>query len=88
VKLFGVGAFTLASQDSVSFTSRIDRKGRALISARIRKILRLGYGSSILVKLNGSGFVSKIDERGRFSVPFLLRGKASFIEGYVGRCLP
>jgi DNA-binding transcriptional regulator/RsmH inhibitor MraZ len=87
VKLFGVGAFTQEAQDLVSFTSRIDKKGRALISARIRKILRLCYDSRIFVKLNGYSFISKIDERGRFSIPLKIRGRSFFIEGKVGRFL-
>ena len=85
MKLFGVGAFTQEAQDLISFTSRIDKKGRALISARIRKLLRLGYGSRIFVRVNGYSFISKIDERGRFSVPSKMRGRYSFVEGKVGR---
>jgi len=87
VKLFGVSAFTQEAQDLVSFISRIDKKGRALISARIRKLLRLCYGSRIFVKVNGSSFVSKIDERGRFSIPIKIRENSSFVEGKVGRFL-
>jgi len=87
VKLFGVSAFTQEAQDLVSFTSRIDKKGRALVSARIRKILRLCYGSRIFVKLNGYSFISKVDERGRFSIPVKIKGYSSSIEGKVGRCL-
>lgn len=85
MKLFGVSAFTQKAQDLISFTSKIDKKGRALISARIRKILRLSYGSIIFVKVNGSSFVSKIDERGRFSIPLKKRGCSSFVEGKIGR---
>lgn len=87
MKLFGVCAFTQEAQDLVSFTSRIDKKGRALISARIRKILRLCYGSRIFVKVNSYSFISKIDERGRFSIPAQIKRDSSSIEGKVGRFL-
>jgi len=87
VKLFGVNAFTQRRQDLISFTSRIDKKGRALISARIRKILLLKYGSRVFVKLNNSSFTSKVDERGRFSIPLKIRRKSSSIEGRVSRFL-
>jgi bifunctional DNA-binding transcriptional regulator/antitoxin component of YhaV-PrlF toxin-antitoxin module len=86
VKLFGVSAFTERAQDLVSFTSRIDKKGRVLISARIRKILRLSYGSRILVKVNSYSFISKVDERGRFSIPTNIRGDSLLVEGKIGRC--
>jgi bifunctional DNA-binding transcriptional regulator/antitoxin component of YhaV-PrlF toxin-antitoxin module len=73
-------------EDLLRFTSRIDKKGRALISASIRKILKLGYGSRIIIKLNGSVFTSQIDERGRFSIPAGIRGDSTFVEGDIGRC--
>jgi len=87
VKLFGVGAFTQEAQDLVSFTSRVDKKGRVLISAHIRKLLRLTYGSKIFIKIKNNNFISKIDDRGRFSVPVKLREDSSFLEGKVGRFL-
>lgn len=77
-------AFTQEAQDLVSFTSRIDKKGRALISARIRKILKLSYGSRIFIKVNNSDFISKIDERGRFSIPSKIRRDSLFVEGKIG----
>ena len=87
MKLFGVGAFTQEAQDLVSFTSRVDKKGRVLISAHIRKLLRLTYGSKIFIKIKNNNFISKIDDRGRFSVPVKLREDSSFLEGKVGRFL-
>lgn len=72
----------------ISFTSKIDKKGRVLISARIRKLLKLSYGSRIFVKVNSDSFVSKIDERGRFSVPAKIRGNSLSVEGKLGRCFP
>ncbi len=86
MKLFGVGAFTQEAQDLVSFTSRIDKKGRALISVHIRKILRLCYGSPIFVEIRNASFISKTDERGRFSIPTKIRGDSLFVEGKIGRC--
>lgn len=88
MKLFGVSAFTQEAQDLISFTSRIDKKGRALISARIRKILRLCYGSRIFIEIKNASFISKTDERGRFSIPVGIRGDSLFIEGKVRRCYP
>ena len=86
MKLFGVGAFTQEAQDLISFTSRIDKKGRVLISARIRKMLKLGYDSKIFVEIKNASFISKVDERGRFSIPTQIRGNSFFVEGKVGRC--
>ena len=86
MNLFGVGAFTSGRQDLVSFTSRIDKKGRALISVRIRKLLRLRYGSGIFVETENISFASKVDERGRFSIPIKIRKDSSFVEGKVRRC--
>jgi bifunctional DNA-binding transcriptional regulator/antitoxin component of YhaV-PrlF toxin-antitoxin module len=80
-----VNVFTLKTRkDLLRFTSRVDKKGRVLVSAQARKILNLRYGSGIFVKINGSAFTSKIDERGRFSVPISVRGTASFVYGEVG----
>jgi bifunctional DNA-binding transcriptional regulator/antitoxin component of YhaV-PrlF toxin-antitoxin module len=87
VKLFGVSAFTQEAQDLISFNSRVDRKGRALISARIRKILKLSYGSRIFIEIRNASFISKIDERGRFSIPAKIREGSLFVEGKVGRYL-
>jgi len=71
----------------VRFTSRIDRKGRVLISADIRKILKLGYGSEIFVETKSASFYSRIDERGRFSFPSKIRKNYSFVEGKIRRCI-
>lgn len=85
MKLFGVDAFTKRTQDFISFTSRIDKKGRALISAPLRKTLGLEFGSRISVKIRGKSFISKIDDRGRFSIPCKVRNTSLFVEGVIRR---
>ena len=75
--------FTTRKEVSIRFVSCIDRKGRALISASLRKKLLLRYGSVILVDINGNSFSTKIDERGRFGVPKDVRGDSSEVEGVI-----
>ena len=82
-----MSVFTQEAQDLVSFTSKIDKKGRALISSRIRKILRLRYGSRIFVEIKNKTFISKVDERGRFSIPSKIRRDSLFAEGKVRGCI-
>ena len=74
-------AFTRLA-DSCSFTSRIDSKGRALLSASIRDVLCLRFGSKIAVSAKDA-FSTKIDERGRFVVPVDVRRGSSIISGTV-----
>jgi bifunctional DNA-binding transcriptional regulator/antitoxin component of YhaV-PrlF toxin-antitoxin module len=88
-----VNDFTLRKNNSASFISRIDKKGRALISSTIRKKLLLRYGSVVRITIAGKMFISKIDERGRFGVPKDVRGDALQVQGEVsvfsfsnGRC--
>ncbi len=74
---------TFARKSSVSFASAIDKKGRALISAELRKILGLKFGSGICVRANGKSFSTKIDERGRFSVPAQIRKNSEKVSGII-----
>ena len=74
-------AFTRLA-DSCSFTSRIDSKGRALLSADVRNKLCLKFGSKVAISAKDR-FSTKIDERGRFVVPVRLRCGSSVISGKV-----
>ena len=74
---------TFARKSSVSFASAIDKKGRALISAELRKILGLKFGSQICVRVNKKVFSTKIDERGRFSVPAQTRKNSEKVSGII-----
>lgn len=82
---------TFARKSSVSFASAIDKKGRAIISAELRKILGLKFGSEICVRANGKRFSTKVDERGRFSFPARIRKNSEKVSGVIekisnGRC--
>ena len=59
--------------DSASFISKVDKKGRVLVSAELRKKLGLRFGTQIVVSVDGKKFFTKVDERGRFSVPARIR---------------
>jgi bifunctional DNA-binding transcriptional regulator/antitoxin component of YhaV-PrlF toxin-antitoxin module len=72
-----------SKKDSISFTSQVDCKGRVLISASIRRKLRLRYGSKVIVNVNCKEFSTKIDERGRFVVPVVVRRGASLVSGVI-----
>lgn len=74
---------TFARKSSVSFASAIDKKGRALISAELRKILGLKFGSGICVRANGKSFSTNIDERGRFSFPAQIRKNSEKVSGKI-----
>jgi len=73
--------------DSARFTSPIDSKGRALVSADIRRGLRLKFGTPVEVAVGESKFSTKVDERGRFSVPARLREKIILFEATITRRL-
>lgn len=58
---------------SGSFSSKIDRKGRAIITAELRKLLGLRFSSEVLITVSNRNFAVRLDERGRFSIPAELR---------------
>ncbi len=74
---------TFARKSSVSFASAIDKKGRAIISAELRKILGLRFGSVICVSIGKNNFSTAVDERGRFSVPARIRKNSQIISGII-----
>ncbi len=78
--------YGISTLEPVSFSSALDRKGRALISAPIRRTLGLRFGSPVKVYLDNAVFETAVDERGRFSVPVVLR-KNDYITGSVKRLL-
>lgn len=59
--------------DSASFTSKVDKKGRVLVSAELRKKLGLRFGTRVCAEVDGKRFLTRVDERGRFSVPAGIR---------------
>ena len=79
-----MAAFT-GRLDAARFTSPIDRKGRALISAEIRKQLGLRFGSGISVNAGRASFFTRVDERGRFGVPAKVRIGCGVLSGLVSR---
>jgi bifunctional DNA-binding transcriptional regulator/antitoxin component of YhaV-PrlF toxin-antitoxin module len=76
-----VRAFTRLA-DSASFASKVDKKGRVLLSAGIRKRLCLRFGSKVIVYI-GAAFSTSIDERGRFVVPSSFRQDKKSISGII-----
>ena len=74
---------TFARKSSVSFTSIIDKKGRALISAELRKIIGLKFSSVVCVSVGKNKFFTKVDERGRFSVPAQTRKNSEKVSGII-----
>ncbi|MBI4015416.1 MAG: hypothetical protein HY362_01720 [Candidatus Aenigmarchaeota archaeon] len=72
---------------SGSFSSKIDRKGRAIITAEIRKLLSLRFSSEVLITIERNSFPVRLDERGRFSIPSEIRKNFNGeIEGKI-RCI-
>ncbi len=74
---------TFARKSSVSFASGIDKKGRALISAELRKIIGLKFGSIVCISIGKNNFSTTVDERGRFSVPAQIRKNSLKVSGII-----